>query len=336
MTSNRQAPGLELVRSRPVVVPGVEAWFSIRPGERSLVTPGEMVVRGAPLAERRRELRTEVVSGPTGPEAEPGGWWAGRQTGRSGTGRTGQGELLFHSGGHWRVASGDLGEPLAAPFSGIVGVVEPGSGVTLRTDSLTLLGSDALGGPTVGAIHVLAARDGHVRTSDIDVGGAGAILVAGETIDAEAITRARAVGVRGIIVAGLGIKERREVIASERRARSGVHDLPPFAILILEGALGRPIASPVMAVLQALEGKVAAIIPEPAGLVFDDARANRSAPRAGLVRVIAGPLAGVEGTWDGLAGRHRFAGGVTLEAGWIRLPDQAPMAIPLGDLERFA
>ena len=48
------------------------------------------------------------------------------------------------------------------------------------------------------------------------------------------------------------------------------------------------------------------------------------------------PLAGLEGTWVGLAGPYRFAGGVILEAGWVRLGSREPVAVPLGDLERFA
>ncbi len=336
MTTDTLPLGFELVRPRQVTVRGLEAWFSMQPGEQALVSPGEAVVRGAPLAERRRDLRTEVASGPGGSETQPGTWWAGRPARRGAVGRIGQGELLFRSGGRWRVATGELGDPLTAPFSGMVGSVAPGAGLSLRMEAQALVGADALGGPTVGKVHVLAARDGHVRTSEIDVGGAGAILVVGATIDAEAITRARAVGVRGMIVAGLGVKERREVIASERRARSGVHDLPPFAILVLEGALGRPIATPVMAVLTALEGQMTAIIPEPACLIFDDDRIAAPAQPRGLVRVTAGPLAGLEGRWAGLAGLHRFAGGVVLEAGLIRLGGRQPVHVPLGDLERFA
>jgi len=244
MTTETLPPGFELLRLQQVTERGVEAWFSMHPGEQALVAAGEAVVPGAPLAERRRDLRTVVTVGPGGTEAQPGTWWAGRPARRGASGRDGQGELLFRSGGRWRVAAGELGEPLTAPFGGTVGDVAPGAGLSLRMEVQALMGADALGGPSAGKLHVLAARDGHVRTSEIDVGGAGAILVVGSTIDAEAITRARAVGVRGMIVAGLGVKERREVMASERRARSGVHDLPPFAILVLEGAMGRPIATP--------------------------------------------------------------------------------------------
>lgn len=324
---------LELVRLRTVVAAPIVAWFPLRPGERALVAPGEAVVRGAPLAEHIREPRTAVVDGPTA--AEPGSWWVA-SAGRRHASTADRGELLFRSGGHWRLGTGDPAEPLEAPFGGIVRDVIPGSGLTVESPARALLGADVLAGTSAGRLHRIATRDGHVRASEIDVGVAGTILVVGASIDAEAITRARALGVRGIVVGGLGVKERREVMASERRGRAGVHGLPPFAVLVLDGAIGRPIATPIMDVLDALEGSMVGIVDEPAGLVIDDPDVELPMPRAGLVRVTAGPLAGAEGAWEGLAGPHRFAGGVILEAGLVRLGERSTVAIPLGDLERFA
>jgi hypothetical protein len=325
--------GLELVRLRRLVSGPTEVWFRLRPGDRPIVGPGEPVVAGAALAELARDARTEVVEGPPG--SEPGSWWsmpAGRRRDHGAEG----GELLFRSGGRWRIGTGDPGEPLEAPVPGIVREVRPGMGISIQTEARALPGADVLAGPSVGMLHVLAARDGHARATEIDVGSAGAILVAGSHIDAEAITRARAVGVRGIVVAGLGIKERRDVLASEVRGRAGVHGLPPFAILVLDGAVGRPIAGPVLSVLHALEGHSVAIVNDPPALLIDDPGVRLPEPPAGVVRVTAGPLAGAEGAWAGLAGPHRFSGGVVLEAGLVRIAGRPAVAIPLGDLERFA
>lgn len=335
MSEPRPADGLDLVRSRTLILESVDAWFSLQPGDRPVPALGETVVRGSALAERLRDGRTEVTGGPAGSDGTPGAWWSGAAGRGRGATRTVEGELLFRSGGQWRLAGGDPAAPLEAPFDGLVSEIRPGAGIRLRTSLSGLAGSDVLGETSSGRIQVLATRDGHLRPSEIDVGSAGAILIAGSSADAESITRARAVGVRGIIVAALGVKERREVMASERRARAGVHGLPPFAILVLEGAISRPIASPIMAVLAALEGRTAAIIPEPASLVFDPAGIELPDVVPDLVRVTAGPLAGSEGTWGGSAGSFRFAGGVTLEAGWVRFGTREPIAVPLGDLERF-
>jgi hypothetical protein len=140
-----------------------------------------------------------------------------------------------------------------------------------RTAARAILGHAALAGPTWGRLQVATDADGELRAQHVDVGAAGAIIVAGARIDAEALTRARAVGIRGVVVAALGIKEQRDFLASERRGRAAVHGLPPFGILVLDGAARRPIASPLMAMFEALEGSMVAIVGSPPALVIDDA-----------------------------------------------------------------
>ena len=330
------APGLALVRARPVLRGSVEARFALRPGDRPLVALGEVVVRGTLVAERLRDPRTEVVAGPEDPSAAvPGAAWTPPPARRAITREPGSGELLFQSAGRWRIGTGDHRDPLEAPFPGVVSEVRPGSVIGLRSPGLAIPGFEVLAGPTSGRLEIIAGRNGEVRASEIDVGGAGAILVVGAHIDAEALTRARAVGVRGIVVAALGVKERRDVLASERRGQAAVHSLPPFAILVLDGAVRRPIASPIMATLEHLVGRTVAIVGDPPALVIDDPDITLAIAPADLVRVVAGPLAGAEGRWAGLAGPHRFPGGVVLEAGLVRLSGRPPVAIPLGDLERF-
>jgi hypothetical protein len=174
-----------------------------------------------------------------------------------------------------------------------------------------------------------------VRASSLDVGLAGSILVVGSRIDAETLTRARAMGVRGIVVGGLASKERRDFVASERRQRAALHRLPPFAVLVLEGALRRPMAGPVLDVLAALVGHEVAIVSDPPALVFDAPDLAVPSPAPDLVRVRAGEMAGREGTWVEPLGQRRFAGGVHLEAGAVRFEDGRTVAVPIGDLERF-
>jgi hypothetical protein len=330
------APGLALVRARPILIGPVEVTFALRPGDRPRVAHGEAVVRGAPLADRLRDPRTEVVAEPLEAAATvPGGEWTRPSTRRRGAPVPDRGELLFRSGGRWRIGTSDHHEPLEAPFAGIVRDVTVGTRIGLRSPARAVLGREVLAGPSSGRLEVIAARDGEVRAPEIDVGGAGAILVVGAHIDAEAITRARAVGVRGIVVAALGAKERRDVLASERRGQAAVHGLPPFAILVLDGAVRRPIATPVMAVLEQLAGRTVAIVDDPPCLVIDDGAMDLPVPEPDLVRILAGPMAGAEGRWAGLAGPHRFAGGVLLEAGYVRFAGRPVVAVPLGDLERF-
>jgi hypothetical protein len=109
-----------------------------------------------------------------------------------------------------------------------------------------------------------------------------------------------------------------------------------IAVLVLDGVLRRPIPDPTMATLSALAGREVAIVDDPPGLVFEADEAETPAPPVGLVRVRSGPLTGQVGTWAGLAGPRRFGAGTLLEAGFVRIRDQPPTAIPLADLERWA
>lgn len=313
---------LGIVRMRRLLESPIEVTFPLAPGDRALVAAGETVVPGAPIVERVRDPRIDDVVVPASSEPAPGG-------------RIPAGELLFEWRGRWRVASGGVTEALDSPVAGIVKDVRPGIGVVVRTTGRGLRAIVTLGGPTRGQLHVASWVEGELRSGSVDVGLAGRILVVGSRIDAETLTRARAMGVRGIIVAGLASKERRDFLASENRQRAALHRLPPFAVLVLEGALRRPLAGPVIDILEALEGHDVAIVADPPMLIFDAPDLEVPAPQPDRIRIRAGQMMGREGTWAGLAGQRRFEGGVHLEAGTIRLEDGSVVAVPIGDLERF-
>ena len=330
--------GLELVSRRPVLVSPIDVTFPLQPGDRPLVKEGEAVGRGQPLVDYVREPRTIVVSHVQNGEhpPSPGDRWSqtpGRRI-REGEAQE-EGELLFRSGGRWRVATGERAETLEAPAAGVVHEVHPGSAIVVRSTASAIPGRLVLAGPTWGRLQVATGPDGELRAQHVDVGAAGSIVVAGARIDAEALTRARAVGIRGVVVAALGIKEQRDFLASERRGRAAVHGLPPFGILVLDGAGRRPIASPLMALFEAMAGSMVSIVGDPPALILEDPGVRLPRPEAHFVRVRSGPLAGAEGTWAGLAGPRRFPAGVTLEAAFVRFGGRPPVAVPIGDLERF-
>jgi hypothetical protein len=154
-------------------------------------------------------------------------------------------------------------------------------------------------------------------------------------VDAETLTRARAMGIRGIVAAGVATRDLRDIAASEARQRASLQSLPPFAILVLEGNLRARIASPVMAILVALAGHDVAIVGDPPLLLFDPPPDGIPVPPADLVRIRHGSAAGHEGRWAGPAGRRRFAAGVHLEAGFVAT-DRGVLVVPMADLERFA
>ena len=144
-------------------------------------------------------------------------------------------------------------------------------------------------------------------------------------------------GVRGIVVAGLPSKERRDFLASEARQRAALHRLPPFAVLVLDGATRRPLAGPSWRCSRALAGREVAIVADPPMLVFDapgprSCRRRRPTSSAS----VAGALSGQRGrVGSGPSARAGSPAASHLEAGRVRLDDGSAVAVPLGDLERF-
>ena len=336
--------GLDLVARRPVLSGPTEILFPLRTGDRALVSAGDAIVAGTPIAERLRDtaaVQIDVTA--AGDDARPGDRWATAGHGgvrlRRGGGAE-AGELLYRHAGHWTLAAGEHAETVDCPLAGVVRDVRPGIGIRVRAQGRAIRGVEALGDPTNGRLSLGSERSdqrqGRLRSTSLDVGLAGTILVIGSRVDAEALTRARAMGVRGVIVSGLAGKERRDFLASETRQRAALHKLPPFAVLVLDGAIRRPIAGPVLGVLEALSGATVAITVDPPAMVFDEPGLAAPEPARDHVRVRAGEHAGEEGRWAGLAGVRRFAGGTFLEAGWIVLGEDPPIPVPIADLERFA
>jgi len=326
-----------MVPLRRLVESPVDAVFELAPGDRIHVEVGESVVVGGPIADRLRDARLEEVPISSATDPVPGARWSrdGR-SGPAGAHRTEEsGELLFTWRGRWRLATGDVPDPLEAPVAGIVRDIRPGTSITLRTTGQGIRGIVALGGPTRGRLRLATGASGGLRPSGLDVALAGTILVVGTRVDAETLTRARAMGIRGVVVSGLASKERRDFLASEARQRAALHRLPPFAVLIMDGAIRRPIVGPLMDILEMLVGREVAIIGDPPTLIFDATDVLLPVPPEDLVRVRGGAYLGREGRWLGLAGLRRFEGDVHQEAGRIRLDDGSVVIVALGDLERF-
>lgn len=330
----RPAPGIDLIPRRPLLQRQVDAWIALSPGDRPLVAAGDSVVPGTPLAEHLRDARLIEIAGTGG--LRPGDRWRGEESdsGRR-RGHPPEGELLFESGGRWWVVAGEHSQPIDSPVSGIVREVRPGLGIGLRAGGAALEGALALGGLARGRLELATGADGELLPRALDVGAAGAILVVGARIDAESLTRARAMGVRGVVVATLASKDRRDHLASESRQHAALHHLPTFAVLVLHGSLRRPISVPAMALLEALAGRDVAIIGKPPALVFDTEGLDLPPDAPDVVHVRSGPLAGQSGKWAGLAGLRRFPGATHLEAGFVRFGDGPPVAVPLADLERL-
>jgi hypothetical protein len=308
------ANGLGLVTARPLVQRSPTLRFPLSMADTVRVAPGQTISAGVLLADRLRNPRVE-------------------ETGRRRREEAGDSPLLSAGQRTWLLSGGQR-EPLESPTSGIVRSADTATGLVVEAAADSLAGVLAIGGPSRGRLEVATGADGELRPAALDVGRSGSILVVGSRVEAETLTRARAMGVRGVVVAALSGKDLRDFEASERRQRASVHQLAPFAVLVLDGVLRRPIASPVMELLASLEGTEVAIVGDPPQLLFRRVESVPTPP-ADWVRVASGPMAGREGRWAGPAGPRRFGAAVHLEAGFVRFDDGPATPVPLADLERF-
>ncbi len=272
----------------------------------------------------------------------PGKWWVGgderrgRAPGRRDPRMRVGGTLLFELDGRWRAAAGERHEVVEAPTAGTIVDARNGIAISLKAAGVGLVGVAAGGTASRGNLDVPRLVEGELRDATLDVGKAGAIVVAGGRVSAEGLTRARAMSIRGMVAGSLGSGELRDLAASEARQRAGLHSVPPFAVLALDGHQRRPIASPILALLAAFATRDVAIVTDPPLLVFDALDVPLPEIPPDWVRVRSGQHAGREGRWLGSAGLYRFRAGIHMEAANVRLGDDGEaLILPLADLERF-
>jgi hypothetical protein len=325
---------------RPLVEDGLEQRVVLAPGDRSHVAVGDVVEPGAQLLARLRDAHVEEVDvrAQDGEQLFPGGAFAS-VTPHRGRGEVRlEGELLApvpNRARRWRLVTGEHRIPVAAVAGGTVTAVQPGSEIRIALDGRFVRGAFAAGQAARGRLALVTDASGELRPGGIDVSHAGSIVVAGSRMDAEALTRARAMGIRGIVIASLAGKELRDFQASERRQRAALHPAEPFGVLVLDGAVRRPLSSPMAALLAGLAGAEVAILVDPPALVFNLPDLALPVVPEDWVRVRGGRLAGAEGRVLGLSGVRRFPGGVHLEAARVEFGAAPATDVPLGDLERL-
>ncbi|MBX3030057.1 MAG: hypothetical protein KF809_07835 [Chloroflexi bacterium] len=318
------------------------------PGDRALVSQGDAVGPGQPLVERPRErvrldipLRGEPTDLVPGAELDIEQLLTAR--GRPQV-RPGDRVTLLYVGAD-RVAHAVVArEPttILSPVAGTVVALGPGR-IVVRATGLGLRGPVGWGRPVLGRLIIgVAGPDEELRASAIDIGAAGAILVAGARLDIEALTRARAIGVAGIVCGGVVARELRQLDESDERQRAALHATTPFAILALDGFGRRPI--PVRAwdtLVAASTGDPVAVVPEARMVVLPPG----TAPAGGrwtqdAVRVTAGEGTASVGRLVGLAGTVRRPGGTYLPGAHVVFPGTVDRpvrrtVVPLPDLERL-
>lgn len=328
---------LELVPVRALLVPRPRVRLEMQPGDRVIAGVGDVVLAGAVLAERIRDPRLVEAAAPRDAADQgiplPGTWLPGEHA-EAGH-RTGSpaGELLFEHAGRRRLATGPHPDRLHAPADGRVLEVEPGVAIVLEIDGPGLVATELLGEPHSGRL-VLLPDESDPRLA-LDVALAGAVVVVPGRVDAEALARARAMGIHGAVVGSLAERDRRDLAASAARQQAGLQRLAPFGVLVLGGYLRRAFPAAVRAVLEATSGSVVGLVGDPPLLLLPEGR-ELPLPEPDHVLVRGGLEAGREGRWLGPGGLRRLRGGIPAETGLVTLDDGRTVAIPIGELERFA
>ena len=126
-------------------------------------------------------------------------------------------------------------EPIVGHVAGQVRAVDRRS-VSIEVAGAVLRGiagsGEAVHGMLVMAVHEPGEE---LRAAAIDVAKAGRIVVGGSRASAETLTRARAMGVAGIVLGGVLDKELRDFEAIQRRRRELGGMTGAFSLLLLEG-----------------------------------------------------------------------------------------------------
>jgi hypothetical protein len=228
--------------------------------------------------------------------------------------------------------------PIHAHVRGSVVRVEPRE-VEIAAHGVAVDGiggtGDVVHGPLVIAVR---APSDELRASAIDVGASGRIVVGGSRTSAETLIRARAMGVAGIVLAGLLDKELRDFEALQKRRREVGSANDSFGVLLVEGYGKIGFDPSLFAWFQRQDGRMATLFGSERRLYVydaDPAPLRRSPARSGE-RVIAHrrPFAGRTGVVvRELEGLHAAASGIAARTALVRFDDGRVVAIPLANLE---
>ncbi|MCV0404037.1 MAG: hypothetical protein K5924_10080 [Chloroflexi bacterium] len=229
-------------------------------------------------------------------------------------------------------------EPVVGHVRGEVSELTPDA-IEIRVSGALVTGVGGTGNAVHGELRVAVHEPAdELRASAIDIGATGHILVGGSRASAETLTRARAMGVAGIVLGGILDKELRDFEATQLRRRELGGVRGDFAVILLEG-YGKVGFDPgLFAWFRRHDGRLASLFGADARLYVydaDPAPARRLLARPGD-RVLAHrrPHAGQAGELLRVMDRlHAFESGVVGRAGVVRFEDGRTAIVPLANLE---
>ena len=173
---------------------------------------------------------------------------------------TGSVETISNSTGQVLLREPPRRLDLFAYVDGRVVEVIPGQGVRIETTCAFIQGIFGIGGETWGTLVMVATSPQQpLEASQLTSDHAGKIVIGGAFVGAEALQRAKSVGVKGLVVGGMHDKDLRALLGYDLGvAITGTENIG-FTLVLTEGFGQIPMASKTFELLQALNGRKASI-----------------------------------------------------------------------------
>jgi hypothetical protein len=230
------------------------------------------------------------------------------------------------------------GDPVVSDVRGTVVAVEDET-VTVAVPAVELHGVAGSGPAVHGPLVVMVPQaDLPLDPALIDADAAGKIIVGGSWASAEAITRARAVGVAAILVGGLHARDLADFAGLQHRRSLLGTAAPPFAVLALDGFGQAPMDPARFAWLRAQADRQVTILGDQRRLLVYHASApperHHRATVGDQVIIAAGPGRGQTGLLGEVLARPMAIGsGISALCGLVRLDAGRTVTVPLANLE---
>jgi len=173
---------------------------------------------------------------------------------------TGSVETISNSTGQVLLREPPRRLDLFSYVDGRVVEVIPGQGVRIETTCAFVQGIFGVGGETWGTLVMVATSpEQPLEAGQLTSEHAGKIVIGGAFVGAEALQRAKAVGVKGLVVGGMHDKDLRVLLGYDLGvAITGTENIG-FTLVLTEGFGQIPMASKTFELLHALNGRKASI-----------------------------------------------------------------------------
>ena len=230
-------------------------------------------------------------------------------------------------------------EPIVGHVRGKVAKLAP-SAIDVRVAGAVLVGVAGSGEAVHGRLRVSVddATD-ELRASAIDSDATGRIVVGGSRASAETLTRARAMGVAGVVLGGVLDKDLRDFEATQQRRREVGGGGGDFSVVLLEGYGKIGMDPGVFGWLRRHDGKLVSLFGDAARLYVYDA--DGEPPTRRLLATPGDRVVGTRRPYAGaggrlvriLGGQQVVSSGVATRAALVRFEDGRTGIVPLANLE---